>query len=321
ATTNPTLYQDMSNNGFFTATTIQRQQLLRAFPQMNGLSVIRQPVGALKYHHLETSLTQRLSKGVTFIASYTWASSQVKDFFQNEFDTEPVYRQNQNYRPHHFMVNALAELPFGKGKRFFSNGGVFSGLLGGWKLSGTYHLQSGRVYDFGNVFFYGKDLRDIKLDGDEQTPDRWFNWELFPGASRDFVATNRAAYEARIRKIVPAEILTQMGNICGTNSNLACTYENVIPRDFQPTGPHRRVFPSRMTWLRGDKMSQLDASLARTVKFTERMGLEFRMDMINALNTVQWDNPNTDVTNSNFGRVTTQWNTPRWIQFQLRLVF
>jgi hypothetical protein len=102
---------------------------------------------------------------------------------------------------------------------------------------------------------------------------------------------------------------------------VACTYENVTPTNFQPAGFHRRVFPSRMNWLRGDKMSQLDASLSREVKFTERMGLEFRIDMINALNTVQWVTPNTDLNSSNFGRVTTQFNTPRWIQFQLRLVF
>jgi hypothetical protein len=321
ATSDPTLYQDMSNNSFFTSTTIQRQQLLRAFPQMNGLSIIRSPVGSLKYNHLEASLTQRLTQGMTLITSYTWASSQVKDFFENEFDQEPVYRQNPNYRPHHFMVNDLTELPFGKGKRFLSNGGVMSGLLGGWKISGTYHLQSGRVYDFGNLFFYGKDLRAIKLDGHDQTTDRWFNWQLFPGATRDYSASNRAAYEARIRQIVPPEILAQMGNLCGPNNNAPCTYENVTPTNFQPAAFHRRVFPSRFNWLRGDHMTQLDASLARTLHFTERIGMEFRADFINALNHVQWDNPVTDVTSSNFGRVTTQWNTPRWIQFQLRVMF
>src|SRR4029453_15834978 len=100
-TQNPTLYQDMSTNGFFTSATIQRQQLLRAFPQMNGLIVRRLPVGELKYHHLEASLTKRLSNGTPFMTPYPWSSSQVKDFFENEFDAEPVYRQNPNYRPHH----------------------------------------------------------------------------------------------------------------------------------------------------------------------------------------------------------------------------
>jgi hypothetical protein len=321
ATANPTLYQDMSTNGFFTQATISRAALLRAYPQMNGVNIIRQSIGALKYHHLEASVTRRLSGGLTFIASYTWASSQVKDFIQNEFDSEPVYRQNPNSRPHHFMVNTVWEMPFGKGRRFLPYGGPIGALAGGWKLSGTYHLQSGRNFDFGNLFFYGDNLRAIKLDGDDQSTDRWFNWQLFPGAARDFIASNRAAYETRIRGIVPASVLQQMGNICGSGNNAPCTYENVAPANFQPAGFHRRVFPSRLNWLRGDKMSQLDLSLARTLKIKEQVGFEFRLDMINALNTVQWDNPNTDVNSSNFGRVTTQWNTPRFIQFQLRFMF
>ena len=53
----------------------------------------------------------------------------------------------------------------------------------------------------------------------------------------------------------------------------------------------------------------------------EKQTLEFRLDMLNAFNHVTWDSVNTDINSSNFGRVTTQWNTPRWIQFQLRFTF
>ena len=42
---------------------------------------------------------------------------------------------------------------------------------------------------------------------------------------------------------------------------------------------------------------------------------------INAFNNVQWDQPSTEPTNSNFGAVTQQWNTPRWLQVQGRLTF
>ena len=45
------------------------------------------------------------------------------------------------------------------------------------------------------------------------------------------------------------------------------------------------------------------------------------VDAINALNNVQWDQPNTTPTSPSFGVVTQQWNTPRWIQFQSRLTF
>jgi len=112
-----------------------------------------------------------------------------------------------------------------------------------------------------------------------------------------------------------------MGSICGSGNNVACTYENVTPTNFQPNSFHTRVFPTRLNWLRGHGKNQLDANLVRRFAVTERKVLEFRLDMINAFNHVLWDNPNTDINSSNFGRVTTQWNTPRFIQFQLRFTF
>ncbi|MDQ3686040.1 MAG: hypothetical protein M3430_10635, partial [Acidobacteriota bacterium] len=74
-------------------------------------------------------------------------------------------------------------------------------------------------------------------------------------------------------------------------------------------------------WLRGDIMSQLDVNISREFPITENTRLEFRTDLINAMNNVQWNNPNTDPTSTNFGSVTSQYNTPRWIQFQMRLTF
>jgi hypothetical protein len=324
-TQNPLLYQDMSTNSFFTSTTIRRHQLLRPFPlYSSGLNILRVPEVTLKYHHLETSLTQRFSQGASFTISYQWASSQVKDFLQNEFDTERVYRQNTNYRPHSFRANGVIDLPFGKGRRFFSEGGFLSSLLGGWQVAPIYYLQSGRVYDFGNVFFYGN-TKDIKLPDSERTRERWFNWQLFPGATRDYRpdldATGRNPWRERIRQIVPASIIAQLPPRMVGGRLVPASYDNVTPTDFQPADFQARVFPSRFNWLRGDIMSQLDMSVTRNFPITENTRFEFRTDFINALNSVQWDNPDTNVTSGNFGSVTQQYNTPRWIQFQLRFVF
>ncbi|HVF88109.1 MAG TPA: carboxypeptidase-like regulatory domain-containing protein [Pyrinomonadaceae bacterium] len=309
-TQNPLVYQDISTNGFFTSTTISRAQLLRQFPQINGLNVQRVPEVSLKYHHMETSLTQRLTRGVSFMATYQWASSQVKDFLQNEFDAERVYRQNTNYRPHSLRLNGLIELPFGEGRRFFSGGGIAGKLLGGWQVTPIYYLQSGRVYDFGNVFFFGEDTRDIKLPDDERTRHRWFNTRLFPRFRDTSRGETLAAWRDRIRQLVPAQYLPT-----------GRTYDTVVETDFAPAGFHTRVFPSRFNWLRGDIMSQVDVNIAREFPITENTRLEFRTDLINALNSVQWNNPNTDPASSDFGRVTSQYNTPRWIQFQMRLTF
>jgi len=42
---------------------------------------------------------------------------------------------------------------------------------------------------------------------------------------------------------------------------------------------------------------------------------------LNAFNRVQFSSPNTSVTSTSFGRVTAQANTPRQVQFGLKLIW
>ncbi len=116
--------------------------------------------------------------------------------------------------------------------------------MGGWQIAGTFEWQQGPLIGFGNLFYYG-DMKTLAKDIKVKNPtvDEWFNWRIFPGVSRDYSASNRAAYEERIRTIVPQSILDQMtaAGVCGTG--VTCTYSNVTPTHFQPTGLHKRVFP------------------------------------------------------------------------------
>jgi len=324
-TSNPVVYADMLTSGFFTGANIAKSQLLRPYPNMNGLTNGRDPGGEQVYNHLEVTVTKRLSHGYSFQASYVWASNINRTTRENEFDNSLVWAPTNASVPHSLTSNFIYELPFGKGKKFLSGNKWLGAVLGGWQFSGIYTKQSGRVYGLGNWFYYGTDLRAIAKDTKDQTVAEWFNWQLFPGASRDYSATNRAAYEARIRSLVPQSVLTEMTSLAacgGTIQNpTPCTYANVTPTNFQPNSFHRRIFPTALNWLRGMGKNQLDANLVRRFSVTEKKQFEFRVDLINALNHVLWDNPNTDINSSNFGRVTTQWNTPRWIEFQLRFTF
>jgi outer membrane receptor protein involved in Fe transport len=275
-TQNPILYQDMANNGFFTSTTIRRHQLLRAYSQMstgNGLRNLRTPDGEAKYRDVELSVQQRLSRGIQYTVSYTRAWNDERDFYADEFDPLPTWRESDNSLPHHFFVTAIAELPFGPGKPWLASGWGRT-VLGGWQIAGVYHLQSGRTIDWGNRFYYGSSYDDIALPASEQTREHWFNTANFE-----------------------------------RNSAL------------QPASFHRRVFPSRIDGLRADYMNQLDLSLQRQFALGGHLRFQARLDAINALNRVQWDRPNTDPTSSNFGVVTQQWNTPRWLQLQGRMTF
>jgi hypothetical protein len=320
-TSHPLVYADMQQTGFFTSSVINKSNLLRPYPNMNGLTNGRDPGGQQKYDHLELSITKRMSKGYSLMASYMWTSNLNRTTRENEFDNFLVWTPSNNSVPHNLNVNFIYEFPFGKGRRWLKDSGWLNALVGGWQVAGIYNKQSGRSYGLGNWFYYGGDLRQIAKPTGNQTVAEWFNWQLFPGASRDYNASNRAAYEARIRQIVPEAIITQMGSICGSRNDQVCTYANVIPTNFQPNSFHRRVFPTSLNWLRGHGKNQLDANVKRRFQIREKTSLDFSLDLINAFNHVLWDNPNTDINSTNFGRVTTQWNTPRFIQFQFRLVF
>jgi len=84
---------------------------------------------------------------------------------------------------HRLAVNFVAELPFGKGKRW-AQSGVGSALCGGWTLSGIYAARSGRPYTVtqgsSNVGTNMTGLPDVAGDTEgPQTVDQWFNKAAF----------------------------------------------------------------------------------------------------------------------------------------------
>ena len=325
ATSNPVVYADMLTNGFFTGANIRKEQLLRPYTNMNGLTNGRDPGGESKYNHLELTVTKRLSHGYSFQASYLWSSNIERLVRENEFDDLLVWRPSQSSAPHNLNANFIYEFPFGKGKKFLSGNKWLSALVGGWQFSGIYVKQSGRAYDLGNWFYFGGNLRDIAKDTKDQRVSDWFNWQIFPGASRDYAAcTTQApnacdAWMARASKLVPAEMIPS--GVTFNKAEVGSTKRLATPDDFRPNTFHVRVFPTRLNWLRSMGKNQLDANFLRRFSLTEKQSLVFRLDLINTFNHVLWDVPSTDINSSNFGRVTTQWNTPRFIQFQLRYTF
>jgi hypothetical protein len=76
--------------------------------------------------------------------------------------------------------------------------------------------------------------------------------------------------------------------------------------------------------LRGPGVNNWDFTIAKNTKIGERTGLEFRAEMFNAFNRVQFGRPNTQIsTNPNVqtGKITYQANDPRELQLVLRLTF
>jgi hypothetical protein len=115
-TTAPALYQQISTLGFFTSRTISKAQLLRPFPHMTGLTQDATPIGKNSYHAMQARFDKRFSHGLTFNTHYEYSHTMSADWFPNEFDELPDWRESDNSRPHRWVGTAIYELPVGKGR-------------------------------------------------------------------------------------------------------------------------------------------------------------------------------------------------------------
>jgi hypothetical protein len=80
--------------------------------------------------------------------------------------------------------------------------------------------------------------------------------------------------------------------------------------------------------LHGPRLFEIDFSVFRTFRLTERTSLEFRAESFNLTNTPHFDRPDTNFSDAAFGQITTargnqsvQVNENRQLQFSLRLMF
>jgi hypothetical protein len=73
--------------------------------------------------------------------------------------------------------------------------------------------------------------------------------------------------------------------------------------------------------LRGPGYMTYDMSVQRRIPTTGRVGVTLRWDVFNLFDRANLGNPNSDITGSNVGTISTLAGDPRVMQFALRLTF
>jgi len=269
--------------GVLSTATVERQLLLRAYPQF--ISIGQQGIHDYfsNYHSLLLSVQKRFSAGFSVSGAYTASklidnapgNGEAGGSIQNVYDRAGEKSVSGEDIPQRLVVSYLYELPFGRGKKYLA-GGPLSVILGGWEVSGVSTFSKERplaITATGGAFLPG--TRRPDLVGDPNLPDgessflRWFNTNAFA-----FPAT---AYE--------------LGNVSRTLPNT------------------RR--PGFQIW---------DISLQKTTPLTEGVNLEFRAEFFNAFNKTNFLAPNTQLGNAAFGQITAA-RTSRQIQFALKLIY
>lgn len=114
----------------------------RPFPTFGSSIAATFHEGRARYDALEFSF-RKTSKHLTLQYSHTWAKNLERESPLDPYDREASYGPG-GYVPHLSKLHFIADLPFGKGRRWGNRDGLADKILGGWTLSGFAVLfQSG----------------------------------------------------------------------------------------------------------------------------------------------------------------------------------
>jgi hypothetical protein len=301
---NPFAATSAAGSALSSATTTYGQ-LLRPYPQFNGLQYAGAGSFSSTYHSLQATLQKRFAGGGTLLAAYTWAKllsntdtitswlepggkGGVQDW-NNLRGEKSISSQNV---PQHLIVSYVLDLPIGKNKAYLSDlPNLADKVVGGWGIDGVTTFQSGfpiNIAAGGNgVNYYGGGLRPNVVAGCKKATSG-------SGAARVL-------------------------------SGLAGNTGWINPACFTEPAPYTWGNEPRVDTLQASGIDNWDFAAFKKTTFgpDEKMGFEFRVEIFNTFNRVQFIPPSNTTGTSNFGVISGQgqMNSPRLVQFAGKLVF
>jgi hypothetical protein len=270
-------------------------QLLRPYPQYTGFSMKNPTNRNSSYHSAQVNLEKRFRRGGTLLGAYTW-SKLISDTDTITGWLEPGggaggVQDNYNIAaerslalydtPQRLVISYIADLPFGKGQAIGQN---VTGFLG--KLISGWGINGISTFQSGNPLPISVATNTSNSFGGGQRPNR-------TGIS----IQESGSAQSR---------LNQWFNTAAFSLPAPFTFGNAA-----------RTMPD----MRAQGIANYDLSVFKNTQITEAVGLQFRSEIFNLFNRVQFAYPGTAIGNPQFGIVSGQYNSPRLVQFALRLLF
>ena len=255
------------------------------------------------------------------------------------------YSRDTGTPKHQIRWNWIADLPFGRGKKFAGNaGGVVDKLIGGWQIAGTGNFitsywnlgadaTSGRYPTGTPIEIYGEKypIQDCR-SGFNNCISGFLYWNGYIPSNQinsvdsqgrpNGVMGVPANYKAAVQPLIPWGTTTLPAN-APTNTNLTQFWDtNNVWLPINNAPPQRVIYNNQLHPLRNQRMVGpnqwfMDASLFKFAKLTEAVTLRFNIDFFNVLN-----NPNNPTNvNGNSGILETRnsGSNARFVQLTMRL--
>jgi hypothetical protein len=259
--------------------------------------------GISNYHALQVDVNRRFSRGLSLRGVYTWskalddgdslnatAAANAPGLVSNPFNLRADYGPATYDVRNMGVINAIYELPFGKGQPLASDlHGMSSVLVSGWSVNSIVTLQSG--FPFTPQLSYNP-----SNNGDTRNPVR-------PFVNPDF--------HGPVTLGKPAQWFSPKAFLAPPASS----------GFFGDLGRDTLIGPGLATW---------DFSTFKTTTLHERLSLQFRAEIFNLLNRANFNTPNLITftssatgtkTSGTAGAITSTSTTSRQVQFGLKLIW
>ncbi len=278
----------------------------RPFPFINNTIGFDAAISNNLYQALNVRVEKRMRAGFNFLFNYTWSKNLESNgdgsssWNQNGGTTFPLdswnLRKERSYTPldvpNVITMSAGYELPFGPGKRLLNQKGPAALVFGGWQINGIFSQRSGFVTD----------IRSSRVASNNQLYATINVPDLVPGQSLYLPNKGVDGWFNPAAFAEPARVNNTKGVPITLFGNAA-----------------RRIG-------RGPGADNLDFSLFKAFRITERMRLQFRAEAFNLTNTPAFFLPSASsaaltIGNSSFGKLTSSSATGRQLQFGLKLLF
>jgi Carboxypeptidase regulatory-like domain len=264
-------------------------QMLRPFPQYSGVTDVYGDVARSTYHSLQLTLEKRRSDdGLIVNFNYTYSRTKDNLAARTGYNFDQEWAVGVNDQPHVWNAMVVYNVPFGAEGKPGSGNAVVRAIVKDWQLSGITQFRSGRPL--------GAILAACNL------PNAGTCYADFaPGFTGD-VRINGDYGDGDVLGATPPAYIDRTA----FQSPAAFTYGNT---------PRTLAFD-----LRNPSYFNQDLSVRRDFHVS-KLKLGFGLDVFNLFNNVVFGGIQSNITNANFGRVSSQTNTPRVGQVKVRVEF
>lgn len=311
-------------------------QALRALFLANpntGVANLLTNGGKYRYNSLQAEVRRRFSNGFAFQVNYTFqkiladvvddGQTRVNPFLDNRNPGLDFSRPDYD-RTHTINGNFIYELPFGKGKQFFNEGGIANAIFGGIQFTSIINLSSGAPLSIldprGTLNRTGRSGRqsafsslttdEIKdLTGVFKTPNGVF--AINPSV---LFALGSNGQRVDLTQPLPAGV-----TISSIRAASAVDQAPFSGQVFFLNGPGQTGNLPR-NFINGPKFINVDMGISKNIRFSESIRLQLRAEAFNIFNRANFAVGDFNVNSTDFGRITTNF-TPRILQFGARFDF